>query len=165
MKRNLILAVVAIFLLVLSFIISNAALAALVLPFIIGIRTKRHDGRDADSESKSRKQASATMEEITARYGEPDDVVVTNAAREQETDGSIYVYDTRGLMIIDGEELKISDISDITFNNAATPYTSPQYQVQFTVRTPHRHCLYKAVGPDVDWARQIVMQLHTHLKR
>lgn len=162
MKRNRLLAVIAIFLIVLSVTLNSAGIMALITLPIAGIWTEHRRKKFAGNISSKQGQIFATLDEVIGRYGDPDDIVVTDATRSQEIDCIIPIYDKLGLMIINGMAIKMQDITDITFNNASTPYTSPEYQVQFVTRLPGLHAIYITVGQDAGWAQEVVMQLHRH---
>ncbi len=102
----------------------------------------------------------ATLEDATKRLGQPDDIAVLNAAQGNEPAGTILFYDTERLMVIRGEVYPYAAIRDISYVNAATPYSADEYQVliytdEGTLRLP--------VGYDGAFAATIMSRLYAHL--
>jgi len=104
-----------------------------------------------------------TVEELIANYGEPDDIVLLNAAKGNEADGVVLVYNARGILIVNGEEILKKDITDVTFNNAAIAYLPYDYQVLITTRNKQCPEIHLYVGNDVEWARQAAEEIRNHL--
>ena len=102
MKRNTILAIIAIALLAIGF----GPYLLLLLPIIpiAYFIIKRKERTEVP------RVTYATVEETMQRYGEPDDVVVLDASRANELPALILFYPNRDLAIIAGEELKLSSL-------------------------------------------------------
>ncbi len=165
MKRKILLWLAVILLAVFAFLMSNTGAAILLGGLLSLLLGKDRFERAANKKSNERDGTLQSMDEVTGRYGEPDDLVVTDAARGQELQGAIPVYDRLGLMVINGTETELKDITDITFNNAGTPYGPPSYQVLIVTAGPPSRTQRIDVGYDAEWAKQIVLQLHRHLAR
>ena len=154
MKRNTILAVIAIFLLAFYY---NVWLLLLLVVIPIGYFTfmeKREPPR----------AAFANTEEVELKYGEPDDVVVLDASRANELSTLVLFYTAQDVMEVAGEELKISDMVSVIPKNMATPYTVDEYAVIITTKNPQYPTIHLRVGYDGGLAREIASQIYSHCK-
>lgn len=156
MKRNTILAVIAIFLLAFYYNIW-LLLLLVVIPigyFTIKFMEKREPPR----------AAFANTEEVELKYGEPDDVVVLDASRANELSALVLFYTAQDVMVVAGEELKISDMVSVIPKNMATPYTVDEYAVIITTKNPQYPTIHLRVGYDGGLAREIASQIYSHCK-
>ena len=154
MKRNIILAVIAILLLAFYYNVW-LLLLLVVIPigyFAIKFMEKREPPR----------VTFANTEEVELKYGEPDDVVVLDASRANELSALILFYTTQDVMVVAGEELKISDMISVMPKNMATPYTVDEYAVIITTKNPQRSSIHLRVGYDGGLAREIAEQIYAH---
>ena len=71
----------------------------------------------------------SNMEEVEAKYGEPEDVVVLDATKANELQGVILFYPSQDKMIVVGEEMRLSDLEGVAAKNLATPYIVDEYAV------------------------------------
>ena len=100
MKRTIILPAVAIILLA-QFAGPYLLLLLLVIPigyFFIKWQEK----------AAPKRVTYASIEEVEAKYGEPEDVVVLDATKANEPQGVILFYLAQDKMIVAGEEMKLS---------------------------------------------------------
>ncbi len=156
MKRNTILAVIAIFLLAFYY---NVWLLLLLVVIPIGYFTiKFMEKREPP------RAAFANTEEVELKYGEPDDVVVLDASRANELSALILFYTAQDVMVVAGEELKISDMVSVIPKNMATPYTVDEYAVIITTKNPQYPTIHLRVGYDGGLAREIASQIYSHCK-
>ena len=102
-----------------------------------------------------------TVDELIAKYGDPDDIVLLDASRGNEAEGVVLVYDST--MMINGEKINKSDISEVTFKNAAIAYLPDDYQVILISKNPKIPSIQLHVGYERKWAMKIVEQLQHHL--
>ena len=109
------------------------------------------------------KPRAKSVDELIARYGEPDDVVMLNAARGNEAESVILVYNSRKLFIICGEEVKMSDVVDVTFNNAAISYTPDNYQVIITTADKQKPIYHLLAGYDIEAAKDATIQIKKYV--
>lgn len=145
MKKNNILKVIA------------AALSAvLVTPFTLLFTWRKKKPEDS-SESRKNK----TVDELIAKYGDPDDIILLDASRGNEVDSVVLVYDS--MMIINGEKINKSDISEVTFKNAAIAYLPDDYQVILISKNPKIPQIQLHVGYERKWAMKVVEQLQHHV--
>ncbi len=155
MKRSDILAAVAVLAIILVAMYYNVyVLFALVLffPLLIYRISRKKDSGDT---TVSR----LTIDEAHQEYGEPDNVIVTDATRANETDGCILVYKKQRVLVIAGEPVSMDDITDVTSVNTATPYTIGQYQVVLTTKRLDRQYIRLDVGMDAEWAKDVAMEI------
>lgn len=155
MKRSTLLAVLAVVGIVITAIAYNPmVLVALVFLVIAYIVTEKVLPKPGKASAGPMDAASAAM-----AYGEPDDVIVTDATRANEPTGSILVYLDRGILLVAGEPVNIDDIIDVASVNTATPYTVGQYQVVLTTRDKRRQYVRIDVGYDGEWAMGVAEQV------
>ena len=155
MKRNTILAVIAIFLLAFYY---NVWLLLLLVVIPIGYFTiKFMEKREPP------RAAFANTEEVELKYGEPDDVVVLDASRANELSTLVLFYTAQDVMVVAGEELKISDMVSVIPKNMATPYTVDEYAVIITTKNPQRPTIQLGVGYDGGLATDIAAQIYAHI--
>ena len=156
MKRNTILAVIAIFLLAFYY---NVWLLLLLVVIPIGYFTiKFMEKREPP------RAAFANTEEVELKYGEPDDLVVLDASRANELSALVLFYTAQDVMVVAGEELKISDMVSVIPKNMATPYTVDEYAVIITTKNPQYPTIHLRVGYDGGLAREIASQIYSHCK-
>lgn len=159
MKRNIVLAVIAIILLT-FYLVTYAGpyglLMLLAIPlayFLLRIREK----------TETTGVTYASVEEVEQKYGEPDDVVVLDASRANEIPALILFYPNRDLAIIAGEELKLSSLMSVMPKNMATPYTVDEYAVIIGTNDPLRPTIELRVGYGAVLASEIAAQIDTYI--
>ena len=102
-----------------------------------------------------------TVDELIAKYGDPDDIILLDASRGNEADSVVLVYDS--MMMINGEKINKSDISEVTFKNAAIAYLPDDYQVILISKNPNIPPIQLHVGYERKWAMKVVEQLQHHV--
>ena len=137
-------------------VIAAALSAVLVTPFTL-LFTWRKKKLEDSSESRKNK----TVDELIAKYGDPDDIILLDASRGNEVDSVVLVYDST--MIINGEKINKSDISEVTFKNAAIAYLPDDYQVILISKNPKIPQIQLHVGYERKWAMKVVEQLQHHV--
>lgn len=149
-------AVVAI--LLISVQVNAFVLFALVLfvPIVFYRKQKHKDETDSSH--------LLSLEEATAQYGEPDDCIVADATRGNETAGCILVYRRKRMMVVAGETVSTDNIIDVTTVNMATPYTVGQYQLVLTTKEPDREYIRMEVGMDAGWAKDVATEVIDAIK-
>jgi len=165
MKRNMILAVIAILLLTLYTGVA-ILLFLLVLPlayFFLKQKEKREQTKGTQAGSALDKFTS--LESVVAEYGEPDDSVIINASKANEPAGIILIYVKGDFLIVDGEKISMTDIIGVSAKNMATPYTVGEYQIIFSTRIKGRELIRVNAGYDAVWAGEAVGQIHKYLCR
>ena len=154
MKRNTILAVIAILLLAFYY---NVWLLLLLVVIPIGyFASKFMEKREPP------RVTFANTEEVELKYGEPDDVVVLDASRANELSALILFYTAQDIMVVAGEELKISDMISVMPKNMATPYTVDEYAVIITTKNPLHSSIHLRMGYDGGLAREIAAHIYAH---
>lgn len=137
-------------------VIAAALSAVLVTPFTLLFTWRKKKPEDS-SESRKNK----TVDELIAKYGDPDDIILLDASRGNEVDSVVLVYDST--MIINGEKINKSDISEVTFKNAAIAYLPDDYQVILISKNPNIPQIQLHVGYERKWAMKVVEQLQHHV--
>ena len=102
-----------------------------------------------------------TVDELIAKYGDPDDIILLDASRGNEVDSVVFAYDST--MMINGEKINKSDISEVTFKNAAIAYLPDDYQVILISKNPKIPQIQLHVGYERKWAMKVVEQLQHHV--
>ena len=160
MKRNIVLAVIAIILLT-FYLVTYAGpyglLMLLAIPlayFLLRIRER----------AETTGVTYASVEEVEQKYGEPDDVVVLDASRANELPALILFYPANDVVVVAGEELKLSNLVSVMPKNMATPYTVDEYAVIISTNDPNRPIIQLRVGYDGGLAREIATQIDTHIR-
>ena len=105
----------------------------------------------------------SNMEEVEAKYGEPEDVVVLDATKANELQGVILFYPAQDKMIVVGEEMKLSDLEGVMSKNMATPYTLDEYAVILVTKDRARPTIRLRVGYDGGLAGEIAAQIDKHV--
>ena len=137
-------------------VIAAALSAVLVTPFTLLFTWRKKKPEDS-SESRKNK----TVDELIAKYGDPDDIILLDASRGNEADSVVLVYDS--MMMINGEKINKSDISEVTFKNAAIAYLPDDYQVILISKNPKIPQIQLHVGYERKWAMKVVEQLQHHV--
>lgn len=109
------------------------------------------------------KYANMNMEEVEAKYGEAEDVVVLDATKANELEGVILFYPSQNKMIVTGEEMKLSDLEGVMPKNLATPYVADEYAVILTTKDPLRPTIRLRVGYDGGLAGELAAQIDKHI--
>ena len=157
MERNTILAVLALILLAIY-----AGPAILLLLLVIPLAyyfSKRQEKEEPP------RVTYASIDEVKGKYGEPDDVVVLDASRANELPALILFYTAQDVMVMAGEELKISDLVSVMPKNMATPYTVDEHAVIISTKDPSRPTIHLRVGYDAGLAAEIAAQIDAHLTK
>ena len=155
MKRSTILAVIAIILLAVY-----AGPALLLLLLVIPLAYYFNKRKE---ETELPRVVYASIEEVKEKYGEPDDVVVLDPSRANELSALILFYSAQDVMVMAGEEFKISNIISVIPKNMATPYTIDEYAVVISTKDPQRQTIYLRVGYYSGQASEIAAQIAAHL--
>ena len=105
----------------------------------------------------------ANVEEVEAKYGQADDVVVLDATKANELQGVILFYPAQDKMIVVGEEMRLSDLEGVMSKNLATPYTIDEYAVVIATKDPQRPTIQLRVGYDGGLAGEIAAEIDKHI--
>lgn len=153
MKRNIFLGAIAIAAAVAGYFIP-AVIVLLVAAIINLIQRKR--GTDVN---EAPKPSEMTVDELTAQYGEPEDVILLDAARANEVLGVILAY--KAFLVVEGRRIDKSDITGVTFNNSGTPYAPSEYQV--IIATSSQGYLHVNAGYDAAWTKDVAEEIKKNL--
>ena len=102
-----------------------------------------------------------TVDDLTAEYGEPEDVIIVNATRINEAMGVILAY--KDFLVVEGRRIEKRDIRDVTFNNSGTPYAPGEYQVIIAAGSSQSDYIHINTGYDAAWAKDVVEQIRKNL--
>ena len=153
MKRSIILGIIAVVLLVVSITIMSNDLLLLVLVLLFAIAINEYHRRHHPKDEV--KPFERTVDDLTAEYGEPDDVILVNATRANEALGVILAY--KDFLVVEGRRIDKSDITGVTFNNSGTPYAPGEYQV--IIATSGEGFIHVNTGYDATWTKDVVEEI------
>ena len=92
--------------------------------------------------------------------GEPDDQIVVNPTRANESDGALLLYRKEGVLVYDGRQIPIARIVDASVANAnSNPYLPPAYSIRLTL--DDKSIVLIPTGLDGEWAQEALKQLET----
>lgn len=113
------------------------------------------------SEMKNRKEPIPeeipTIDSLIAKYGQPDDIIVTDPTHAEEPQGAILVYHDK--LVYDQREIPKADIVDMTFNNAMIPYLPADYQILIATKDKNQPLVRIHTGNDANWAQNVVIAI------
>ena len=90
--------------------------------------------------------------------GEPDEQIVVNPTRANESDGSILLYRNEGVLVHDGRQIPVARIIDASVTNAnSNPYLPPAYNIRLTM--DDKSIVLIPAGSDGEWAQEALKQL------
>ena len=157
MKRAVILPAVAIVLLALY---AGPYLLLLLLAIPIG-----YFFIDRLEKAAPKRVTYANIEEVEAKYGQADDVVVLSPTRANELQALMLFYKAQDKVIVCGEEMRLSDLEGVMAKNMATPYTIDEYAVVIATKDPLHPTIQLRVGYDGGLAGEIAAQIDQHVLR
>ena len=104
------------------------------------------------------------MDGLIKKYGTPDHTIIANPTCGNDVEGCILVYHNEGFMIINGLEVKKSEITDCVLkNDASIPYLPSDYQLHISTTLDDNPNLYVPVGNEHTWAEQVLMELKNEM--
>ena len=99
------------------------------------------------------------MEGLIEKYGTPDDTIIANPTRGSEVGGCILVYHDKGILLINGLEVKKTEITDYVLkNDGPNPYLPADYQLHITTTLENYPLLSVSLGNEVTWAEQVMLE-------
>ena len=159
MKRSIILGIIAVVLLVVSITIMSNDLLLLVLVLLFAIAINEYHRRHHPKDEV--KPFERTVDDLTAEYGEPDDVILLNATRANEAMGVILAY--KDFFVVEGRRIEKRNIRDVTFNNSGTPYAPSEYQVIIATGSSQNDYIHINTGYDAAWTKDVVELIKKNL--
>ena len=164
MKRSIILGVIAIALVVLySLCMDGITLPLCVFLVIVAIITgwEWMRKKNGDDETGEPQPSELTVDDLTVRFGQPEDMILLNAARANEALGVILVY--KDFFVIEGHRIDKQAVTDVTLNNSGTPYAPGEYQVIIATNSPTDAYIHVKTGYDAAWTKDVVEQIRNNL--
>ena len=159
MKRSISFGVVAVAFMVISVATKNNSFLLLVFIFLFATAINEYSRRRHPKDEV--KPFERTVDDLTAEYGEPKDVILLNATRANEAMGVILAY--KDFFIVEGRRIEKGDIRDVTFNNSGTPYTPAEYQVIIAVGSSQSDYIHVNTGYDAAWTKDVVELIKKNL--
>ena len=137
--------------------------AVIVCFFLFG-RCKSHPEATDLSEQQ-------TLKDLIATYGEPDEIIVTDATRGSEAEGALLVYDKggkqdKGFFVYENHVIDKESITDITFNNSCgTAFHLPDdFQVVISTNDERQPKIHIRAGNDISIVQEIILQMKSCLE-
>ncbi len=158
MKQSIVLGIVAVVLLVLYAIYMSPVILPICAVILIAVFANEYYRRRHTDDGV--KPYELGVDDLTAQYGEPDDVILVNATRANEAMGVILVY--KDFIVVEGRRVEKCDITGVTFNNSGTPYARGEYQVIIDVRQGQDY-LHVNAGYDAAWAKDVAELIKKNL--
>ena len=159
MKRSIILGVIAVILLVIYSTMMDDVILPICAVLLLVIAAHEYWRRHHSDDSVS-KPHELTVDELTAEYGEPDDVILVNATRANEAMGVILVY--KDFFVVEGCRIEKRDITGVTFNNSGTPYARGEYQVIIDIKQGQDY-LHVNAGYDAAWTKDVAEEIKKNM--
>ena len=159
MKRSIILGVIAAAMLVLYAIYMNNDILPICALLLIAVFANEYYRRHHPKDEV--KPFERTIDDLTAEYGEPEDVILLNATRANEAMGVILAY--KDFLVVEGRRIEKSDITGVTFNNSGTPYAPGEYQVIIAAGPSQDDYIHVKTGYDATWTKDVVEQIRKNL--
>ena len=159
MKRSIILGVIAVILLVIYSTMMDYVILPICAVLLLVIAAHEYWRRHHSDDSVS-KPHELTVDELTAEYGEPDDVILVNATRANEAMGVILVY--KDFFVVEGRRIEKRDITGVTFNNSGTPYARGEYQVIIDIKQGQDY-LHVNAGYDAAWTKDVAEEIKKNM--
>ncbi len=105
-----------------------------------------------------------TIDDIIKIQGEPDDIIVCDPTRGNESDGVVLIYnsggtDDKGYIYYDGYTIPTDSITDITVKNIAMAYLPNDYSLLVSTTDKQHRTLRIHVGTDASTAEAVCEQL------
>lgn len=113
----------------------------IVFLFLILLLEWRRNRHEKMNETKP-----VSVDKLIEKYGDPDDVIVVNTLLGNRSDGVVLVYNDRESLIINGQEIKKSMITDVSFTNYAVPYLPEDYIIQIYTKLPGKDLIKIPTG-------------------
>lgn len=164
MNRSIILGIIAIALVVfyslwMDGITLPLCVFLIIVAIIIGWKWMKK--RNGENETDELLPSELTVDDLTAQFGQPEDVILLNAARANEALGVILAY--KDFLVVEGHRIDKSDITDVTFNNSGTPYAQGEYQIIIAAGQKQKNYLHINAGYDAAWTMDVVEQIKKNL--
>lgn len=122
------------------------------------------------SDSKTRKRQTEetermnTVSEAVNAYGQPEEVIVADPTRVENSNSVILVYDSKGFLVINGVAVPKEDIIGIDIHNVATPYETASYEIMVKIKSEELPSLSVFTGNSSVFAKDIFEQLSEKLQ-
>lgn len=136
-------------------------LALFVLLGVFIYFTRERSDKDLAALTAQKKDEPDTVDDYVEAHGEPEAVVVLDATRSNELNSVVLVYEHE--LVVNGEPIERSKVTDVTFNNANNPYVNCDYQLVITTTIPDKTTVKTRVGSDSHWASEVATQLAQYI--
>ena len=158
MTKNKILETVAAVMLALRGVLTG--IISLAVGWLIDLIAKKKTKEiDNETEGYYEEQHFEPTDQLVRTYGDPDNLIIVDATRANETDGAILVYSKDRFLVVEGIKVYFNEIEEVTFHNDQHIYSLPQYVVVINTRLHDHASIRLQAGPDVTWAGEVVAEI------
>lgn len=95
-------------------------------------------------------------------FGQPDDEIVIDPARSNDTESVILYYKEKRIFYSNNTTIPINSITDITVCNEANPYLRQNYQIVITMNDGGKY--YFSSGEDQEYVNEVLFRLFEIIK-
>ena len=88
---------------------------------------------------------------------EPDDIVVVNPTRANESEGCVLIYRQAGVLVFGEGRIPLDMITDVSISNVSNPYLPNAYHL--LLKLSNGQVAHIPAGQDGEWANDALVQL------
>ena len=88
---------------------------------------------------------------------EPDDVVVVNPTRANESEGCVLIYRQAGVLVFGEGRIPLDMVTDVSISNVSNPYLPNAYHLLLMLS--NGQVAHIPAGQDGEWANEALIQL------
>lgn len=88
---------------------------------------------------------------------EPDEVVVVNPTRANESEGCVLIYRQEGVLVFGDGRIPLNMITDVSISNVSNPYIPNAYHL--LLKLSNGLVAHIPAGQDGEWANEALVQL------
>ena len=130
-----------------------------LLAWLVFVLKKQKQQKQVLNNCHDMKKVKLLLEE----YGEPDEFIVLDATKMEEAEAVVMIY--KDFWVVMGRKVQRSAITDVTLNNASTPYSIGDYQVVLRTTLDDTPYIWLRVGNDSNRAKEIFEKIQDSLNK
>lgn len=134
---------------------------AIFVVFLLVIRDKQKERLLKESE----KNRLASVDDVIAQYGDPDQIVVVNPTRGNDTEGTVLEFKSKNILFINGFPIEKQHVKDVSFSNFANAYLPNDYKVIIITDIAGQDIIHIPLGAgnDAHYANEVVKEIKSLL--
>ncbi len=130
-----------------------------LLAWLVFVLKKQKQQKQVLNNCHDMKKVQILLEE----YGEPDEFIVLDATKMEEAEAVVMIY--KDFWVVMGRKVQRSATTDVTLNNASTPYSIGDYQVVLRTTLDDTPYIWLRVGNDSNRAKEIFEKIQDSLNK